>query len=108
MDFRTDYIKNYLIKMNIKIEELKMKLVLDTVEELENTCNQLKKLKPLKINLHDYAYNCGDGCCFNYGIITTVNGVELPCQNQDVKTILTQVLEHLGYNAEITTTDDTE
>ncbi len=91
-----------------KFQELEAKNLIETVLKLEESCKLLKKLKPLKINLHDYAYNCGDGCCFNYGTITTVNGVELPCQNQDVKTILTQVLEHLGYNVEITTTDDTE
>lgn len=37
----------------------------------------------LKINLTEYGYSCGDGCCYNYGTITTVNGVELPCHNQD-------------------------
>ena len=60
----------------------------------------------IKIDLHEYAYNCSDGCCFNYGTITTVNGVELSAHNQDVETILRQVLEHLGYSVEIETTYD--
>lgn len=59
-------------------------------------------MKPIiKIKLIDYEYSCGDGCCYNYGTITTVNDVELPCHNQDVGTILEQVLEHLGYEVEI-------
>ena len=62
----------------------------------------------LKIKLHEYAYQCGDGCCYNYGTITTVNDIELPCHNQDAETILRQVLEHLGYKVEIDCSDDVE
>lgn len=62
----------------------------------------------LKIELHEYGYSCGDGCCYNYGTITTINGVELPCHNQDAETILRQVLEHLGYKVEIISSDDIE
>lgn len=56
----------------------------------------------LKINLNDYTYTCGDGCCHYYEMITTVNGIELPCRNTDIESILCQVLEHLGYKVEIT------
>lgn len=62
----------------------------------------------LKIKLHEYGYHCSDGCCYNYGTITTVNGVELPCHNQDAGTILSQVLEHLGYKVEVEYGDDVE
>lgn len=62
----------------------------------------------LKVELHEYGYSCGDGCCYNYGTITTVNDIELPCHNQDVETILRQVLEHLGYKVEITSSYDVE
>jgi hypothetical protein len=55
----------------------------------------------LKIQIEDYHYQCGDKCCDHYGTVTTVNGIELPCHNQDVETILRQVLEHLGYKVEI-------
>ncbi len=55
----------------------------------------------LKIELNEYDYTCGDGCCRNFGTITIVNGIELPCHNQDAGTILRQVLEHLGYKVEI-------
>ena len=58
-------------------------------------------MKKLKIKLTEYHYKCGDGCCDTFGTITEVNGVELPCHNQDAETILRQVLEHLGYDVEI-------
>lgn len=51
----------------------------------------------VKIKLTDYHYQCGDGCCDHFGTITEVNGVELPCHNQDSATIVRQILEHLGY-----------
>ncbi len=57
--------------------------------------------KKIKIELKEYAYHCGDGCCFNYGTITKVNGEELPCHNQDAATIVKQILEHLGYEVDI-------
>jgi len=59
------------------------------------------KVSVLKIKLHEYGYSCSDGCCYTYGTITTVNGIELPSHNQDAETILCQVLEHLGYKVEI-------
>jgi len=57
--------------------------------------------KTLNIKLIDYGYHCGDGCCYDYGTVTYVNGVELPLHNQDTPTILRQVLEHLGYEVNI-------
>lgn len=64
--------------------------------------------KTLKIDLQEYENSCGDGCCLDYGTVTTVNGVELPFHNQDIPTILTQILEHLGYNVEINYSTDYE
>ena len=55
----------------------------------------------LKIELKDYIYECGDGCCTDYGTIVKVNGEKMPYHNQDVGTILRQVLEHLGYEVEV-------
>ena len=60
----------------------------------------------LNINLAEYTHECGDGCCTTYGTVTTVNGVELPCHNQDAETILRQVLEHLGYEVDIESSCD--
>lgn len=87
-------------------------------ENMENKLDNTKEPQPdlklpvsgsvLKIKLHEYAYHCGDGCCYNYGTITTINDIELPCHNQDAGTILQQVLEHLGYKVEIDYSDDVE
>lgn len=55
----------------------------------------------LKIDLIDWTYDCGDGCCTNYGTTTKVNGIEMPLQNQDAATILKMVLKHLGYDVDI-------
>jgi len=61
--------------------------------------------KLVDINLHDFGYSCGDDCCYNYGTKVTVNGNEMPYYNDDVRTILEQVLTHLGYEVEITNTE---
>ena len=66
------------------------------------------KKEKVKIELSEYLYNCTDGCCTEYGTVTTVNGKELPLYNQDVGTILRQVLEELGYEVEINETYDDE
>ena len=56
----------------------------------------------LQIELNDYYYNCADGCCTNIGTIVKVNDVELPLHNQDTQTIITQILEHLGFDVNVT------
>ena len=61
----------------------------------------MKPIKNLNITLEDYDSTCGDGCCHDYGTITTVNGVELECHNTDPESIIRQILEHLGYNVTI-------
>ena len=60
----------------------------------------------LNIKIEEYNYACSDGCCLNYGTITTVNGIELPCHNQDTQTIVKQILEHLGYAVNFIEIDD--
>ena len=57
--------------------------------------------KKIEIKLKEYSYSCGDGCCLNYGTITTVNGNELDLHNSDTGAIVKQILEHLGYEVEI-------
>ena len=66
----------------------------------------MEQLTEIKIKLHEYNYKCSDGCCDNYGTITTVNGIELQNHNQDAASILEQVLRHLGYQVEIEETYD--
>lgn len=63
-------------------------------------------MSKVKIELNEYSYNCADGCCTNYGTITKVNGVELEGSNQDAGTIVTKILEHLGFEVELTEKDD--
>ena len=57
--------------------------------------------KKVKIELDEYYYHGGNGWWANYGTKTTVNGKELGLHNQDVATILQQILTELGYEAEI-------
>ena len=60
----------------------------------------------LKIELKGYRYTCPDGCCLEYRTMVKINGEEMPYNDEDVETILEQVLEHLGYDVEIYRTDD--
>ena len=70
----------------------------------------MKKPK-LKIELQDWEYTCGDGCCTSYGTRIILNGEELehPDEEQfdnrylgtDVETALLSVLKKLGYEVEI-------
>jgi hypothetical protein len=70
--------------------------IIDRVFEINN----------LTINIHQYSYSSADGGSYNYGTITTLNGNELPCRNNDIESVIRQLLEHLGYNVEITLTED--
>lgn len=62
----------------------------------------------IKIELNEYQHGCADGCCTTYGTITKVNGIEMQSHNQDVGSIVTQILEHLGYNVELIETYNDE
>lgn len=53
------------------------------------------------IKLYEYYNHCADGCCTNYGLIKTVNGVQLDNHNLDVGTCVKSILEHLGYEVEL-------
>lgn len=66
----------------------------------------MKPKEKLKIELKEYSYNMSDSFCHSYGTIVEVNGEEMPYHNEDVETILEQVLEHLGYEVEIYRTYD--
>jgi len=59
-------------------------------------------MKKVKIHFKEYWYNCSDGCCTDYGVVTTINGEELDCRNEDTETIVEQILKKLGYDVEIT------
>lgn len=49
------------------------------------------------VELLNYEHYCGDGCCLDYGTIVKVNGEELPFRNSDTRTILEEILKHLGF-----------
>jgi len=55
----------------------------------------------LLIEFNEYCTTCGDGCCTNYGTVVKVNGVEMPFHNQDTRTVVEEILQHLGYEVEI-------
>lgn len=55
----------------------------------------------LKIRFKEYHYQCGDGCCDWWKIITYLNDKELECHNEDTATIVKQILEELGYQVDI-------
>lgn len=58
-------------------------------------------MKKLKVEINDYTYDCADGCCTDFGTQVIVNGVELDLHNQDIGTIVRQILEYLGYEVEL-------
>jgi hypothetical protein len=58
----------------------------------------------VEITFKHYESYCADGCCSDYGIITTVNGEELAFRNTDTETIVKGILEQLGYNVTIEST----
>lgn len=65
-------------------------------------------MKELEINFHEYSYSCGEGCCTEFGTITTINGVDLKNNSTEYTVIIKQLLEHLGYKVKITTTENYE
>jgi len=55
----------------------------------------------LKIKLERWESVCADGCCHDWGLRKTINGVELFNQNDDVGFAIQDILEHLGYEVEL-------
>jgi len=63
----------------------------------------------IKIELRDWDYTCGDGCCYMYGKEVYLNGERLPEQYaEDSANALKEVLTKLGYNVEIESTEETK
>ena len=61
---------------------------------------RLKGIKQIKVSRRPYDYECGDGCCSEYGETWSVDGVEVahgPCDDNRLQ----QLLKHLGYDARI-------
>ncbi len=53
------------------------------------------------VEINEYSYDCGDGCCTNYGTVVTIDGKKLECHNQDLPTQIEQILKHLGYEPKV-------
>lgn len=54
------------------------------------------------IELREWDYYCGDGCCLNYGTDIIVNGVKLEDEDgTHVHQALSAVLRYLGYDVEV-------
>ena len=77
------------------------------------------KDKNINIELRNWEYTCGDGCCTNYGVSLFMNGTEMEHPDStdedyiasnyigdDVGLALRSVLTKLGYNVTITETHD--
>ena len=54
----------------------------------------------LKIEIEDWDSNCGDGCCYEWGTIVRVNGIEINTTGL-ADDMLRTVLEHLGHKVDI-------
>lgn len=66
----------------------------------EAEVERLKAIKPIKLSIRPYSYECGDGCCHEYGETWFVDGEEVasgPCDANRLQ----QLLNHLGYDASI-------
>ena len=55
----------------------------------------------IEITFKHYESYCADGCCYDYGMVTKVNGEELDFRNEDTEIIVRGILEKLGYEVEI-------
>ena len=59
-------------------------------------------MKPIKINIKPYEYECGDGCYYDRGDIIYVDGEQLgDIPYSSVENALQLVLSHLGYEVKI-------
>lgn len=64
-------------------------------------------MKPIKINIKPYEYECGDGCCYDRGDIIYVNDEQLgDISYGSVENALQLVLSHLGYEVKIEGLDE--
>ena len=75
-------------------------------------------MKKINIKLESWHYQCGDGCCDNYGTYLYLNGKQLEHPDpeiydngylgEDVSTALQAVLKELGYELIIKETYDND
>ena len=58
---------------------------------------EINKDTIININLQEWDYTCGDGCCYMYGTKIYVNGQELEEDGHEPHALLYAILNHLGY-----------
>ena len=54
------------------------------------------------IKLESWDYTCGDGCCYEYGIVLTVDGKSITRHFDARAHSLKELLDELGIEAEVT------
>jgi hypothetical protein len=82
-----------------------IKAVRERAEKAEAEVERLKKIKPIKLSIKPYSYECGDGCCQEWGEAWLVDGEEVafgPCEHNRMQ----QLLSHLGFDASIEGLDE--
>lgn len=62
--------------------------------------------EPVKIKLHEWTYECGDGCCFDYGTEVSVNEKVISKNTDDIGGVIQAILNELNINCEIEHSND--
>jgi len=60
----------------------------------------------MRITMQEWTQECGDGCCYDYGVTLTVDGVMVDHHFASYEDALTHVLETLGHEVVIEYEDE--
>lgn len=60
----------------------------------------------MEITLKEWSNECGDGCCYNWGVTLTVDGVIVDHHFASEADALTNVLETLGHEVVVEYEDE--
>lgn len=60
----------------------------------------------MKITLKEWSHECGDGCCYDWGVTLTVDGIIVDQDFSSEAAALTHVLETLGHEVDVEHEDD--
>ncbi|HWL22285.1 MAG TPA: hypothetical protein VNR38_00795 [Ureibacillus sp.] len=56
--------------------------------------------KKLKVTFEEWDYECGDGCCYEWGRAVYIDGEHIH-NHADSDQAIIEVLQHLGYEVEV-------
>lgn len=58
--------------------------------------------KPLTLQIEEWDYNCGDGCCYEYGETLSIDDEEVYKSHMEFidRDLVKTILKHLGYSVE--------